>query len=98
MVGRSLPLALLNAWEEYRERWGEKGGKRGREECIAVAAALRSRIELLPKGRRALLVFRRQAQMTQRGCGRPHRDSSAVERIQRGFAGTHQSSPVLSVP
>jgi hypothetical protein len=91
MVGLSLPLALLNAWEEYRERWSEKGGKRGREECIAVAAALRSRIELLPKGRQ-------QAQMTQRGCGRPHRDSSAVERIQRGFAGTHQSSAVLGVP
>src|SRR5580704_7142320 len=48
-VGRSLPLAWLNVWENYGERFrwrlGRGGICNGR---IAAATALRSRIELLP--------------------------------------------------
>ena len=43
---------MLNAWEEYRERRGGTAATEGRRECVAVAAALRSKIELVPKSGR----------------------------------------------
>ena len=51
MVGRSLPLALLYVWGKYRERWSADYGEEGFSDTrLAVAAGLKSRIELLPKG------------------------------------------------
>ena len=51
MVGRSLPLALLRVWGKYREGWSADYGEEGfRDTRLAVAAGLKSRIELLPKG------------------------------------------------
>jgi hypothetical protein len=48
MVGRSLPLALLYVWRKYRERWSGDDGEEGfRDIRLAVAAGLKSRIELL---------------------------------------------------
>ena len=47
-MDEAYPLALLNAREEYRERWVGTAAKEERGECIGVAAALRSRIELVP--------------------------------------------------
>jgi hypothetical protein len=51
MVGRTLPLTLLTAWEKYRERWSTDYGEEGFSDTrLAVAAGLKSRIELLPRG------------------------------------------------
>ncbi len=51
MVGRSLPLALIYVWGKYRERWSaDYGEEEFRNRRVAVAAGLKSRIELLPKG------------------------------------------------
>jgi hypothetical protein len=50
MVGRSLPLALLYVWRKYSERWSADDGEKGfRDTRLAVAAGLKSRIELLPE-------------------------------------------------
>jgi hypothetical protein len=51
MVGRSLPLALLYVWGKYRERWSADYGEEGFSDTrLAVAAGLKGRIELLPRG------------------------------------------------
>ena len=69
-------------------------GQQQRRECVALAAALRSKIELVPKSGRC-------------NCGgpaTPDGQSQAVddtkraaqpERIQREFVGTHESTAVL---
>ena len=50
MVGRSLPLALLYVWVKYRERRSADNGEEGFGDTrAALAAGLKSRIELLPE-------------------------------------------------
>jgi len=59
MVGRSLPLALIYVWAKYRERWSADYGEEGFSDTrLAVAAGLKSRIELLPRGLWALCMPR----------------------------------------
>jgi hypothetical protein len=51
-LDEAYPLALLNAWEKYPwAMWVERAAKEEARECIGGAAALRSRIELVPKVR-----------------------------------------------
>jgi hypothetical protein len=50
MVGRSLPLALLYVWVKYRERRSADNDEEGFGDTrAALAAGLKSRIELLPE-------------------------------------------------
>ena len=76
---------MLNAWEEYRERKGGTVAKEGRRECVAVAAALRSKIELVPKSGRCGSWRASNRRWPEPGFADDTKRAAQPERIQREF-------------